>query len=130
MTPGLMDFRGPMGFRKAVGFKVRISVKIFFFGNHLISTGKIVTISVETSFFFDIISFFEPNYSIFSVYFGLHKTGNLSCLSWLRAHFWSPAALPDGKVKISSKVHGYFSLGLRWVVYLFTILFVLLKCAT
>ena len=45
------------------------------------------------TFFLEITSFFGPNYSIFSVYIGLHKPGNPSCLSLPRAHFWSPAAL-------------------------------------
>ena len=103
MTLGPMDFRGPMGFRKAVGFNGPIEMTLrnqhvkpeglfFLFGDHLISTGQTVRISVKT-FFFQITSFFGPNCSIFSVYFGVHKTGNPSYLSWPRAHFWSPAAL-------------------------------------
>ena len=80
MILGPMDFRepmkGPMGFRKAVGFsgpsRGPMSLKrthqndteksaceawrpFFFHGNHLISTGKTVTISVKT-FFLEITS--------------------------------------------------------------------------
>ena len=83
----------PMGFRKAVGLsgpsrgpmssregpskwhweismwslKTFSSFFFFFFGDHLNSTGKTVRISVKTFFFSEITSFFEPNYSIFSV---------------------------------------------------------------
>ena len=102
----------------STGKNGRISVKTFFFGDHLIATGKTVRILVKIFFleitkfrpekplefpsrpfcfcffcFLEITSFFRPNYSIFSVYFRLHKTGNPSYLSWPRAHFWSPAAL-------------------------------------
>ena len=74
MTPGPMDFRGPLGFRKAVGFSGPMSSRggpskwhweismwslktfffffFFFFGEHLISTGKTVRISVKTFFCF------------------------------------------------------------------------------
>ena len=53
----------------------------------------------EDHFFFEITSFFGPNYSIFSVYFLLHKIGNPSYLSWPRAHVWSLAPLPVGRKK-------------------------------
>ena len=46
-------------------------------------------------FFFEITLFVGPNYSIFFVYAGLHKTGNPSYLSWPWAHFWSPATLQE-----------------------------------
>ena len=51
MTPGPMDFRGPMGFRKGpIKMTLRNQhVKPKDFGDHLISTGKIV-ISVKTFF--------------------------------------------------------------------------------
>ena len=103
MTLGPMDFRGPWASGRPLAstgqskWHWEISTwsrKVFFFlfGDHLISTGQTVRISVKT-FFFQITSFFGPNCSIFSVYFGVHKTGNPSYLSWPRAHFWSPAAL-------------------------------------
>ena len=82
MTPGPKDFWGPMGFIKTV----RISVKNFF--------SEITQFWPEKpwefrwrSFFLQIASFFGPNYSIFSVYVGLHKTGNPSYLSWPRPVF-------------------------------------------
>ena len=104
MTSGPMDFRGPMGSRGAhhgaVGFRgpsrglmglwggplkwhweiSMWSPKAFFGGrgDHLNSTRKTVRISVKTFFFFlEITSYLGPNCCIFSVCFGLHKTGNL-----------------------------------------------------
>ena len=41
----------------------------------------------------EIKSYFAPNCGIFSVRFGLHKTGNPSYLSWPRAHVRPPVAL-------------------------------------
>ena len=95
---------------------VKISVKTFFFlEDHLILTGKTVKILVKTSFFWrspnfdrnnrqnfgedlflfflEITSFFGPDCSIFSVYFGLHNTGSPSFLSWPRADVWLSAPL-------------------------------------
>ena len=73
MTPGLMDFRGPMGFRKAVGFSGPMSsrgahrndneksaceaARPFFFGDHLILTEKTVRISVKTFFWRSLYNF-------------------------------------------------------------------------
>ena len=81
MTPEPMDFGRPMGFMKAVGFSEmtlrnqHVKPEDLFFEDHLISTGKTVRISVKTFFFsLEITSVFGPNYSIFSVYFGLHET--------------------------------------------------------
>ena len=75
MTPRPMDFRGPIGFRKAVGFSrpstgpmssreahrnateksacQALRSFLFFFGVHLISTGKTIRILVKTFFFGD-----------------------------------------------------------------------------
>ena len=109
MTPGSMDFRGPIGLSNTDSSKceapktfffgdhlilaaktVGISVKTFFLGgegDHLILAGKTVSVSVKTFFFFfEITSFFGPNCTIFSVYFGPHKIGNPAYLSWPRAH--------------------------------------------
>ena len=47
--------------------------------------------------FLEITSFFEPNYSIFSVYFGLYKTTLPSHLSCPRAHVWLSAPLNEIK---------------------------------
>ena len=58
----------------------------FLFGHHLISDGKTVEISGMTFFFFEITSFFGPNNSIFTAYFGLYKTTIPSHLSCPRAH--------------------------------------------
>ena len=55
----------------------------FFFGEHLISTGKTVRISVKTFFVF-----FGDH-----IIFRTKLTENPLYLSWPRAHFWSPAAL-------------------------------------
>ena len=83
MTPKPIDFRGPMGFRKAVSFSGLIEMTLrnqhgkpedLFFGDHQISTEKTDKILVKTFFFREITSFFGSNYSIFSVYFGLHTT--------------------------------------------------------
>ena len=90
MTPEPLDVRGPI--ETTLRNQHVKPEDLFFFGDHLVSTGKTVGISVNT-FFLEITSVFGPNYSIFSVNFGLHKTGNSSYLSWPRAHFWSPAAL-------------------------------------
>ena len=68
------------------GKTVEISVKTFFFFDRLILAGKTVEVSVKTFFFLEITSFFGPDSSIFSVYFGLHKTRIPSYLSWPRAH--------------------------------------------
>ena len=70
---------------------------IFYFEDHLISAGKTVEISVKTFFFLEVI--FGPNCSIFSVYFGLHKTGIPSYFSWPRAHVWLSAPLFDTESK-------------------------------
>ena len=51
MTPGPMEFRGPMRgpicFRKAIGFSDSEDLA-FFFGDHLILAGKTVKIPVKT----------------------------------------------------------------------------------
>ena len=65
---------------------------LFFFGDHLFLTEKTLKISVKT-FFLEITSLFGQNCGIFSVRFGLHKTGNPSYLSWPLAHVRLPAAL-------------------------------------
>ena len=64
-----------------------------FFWDHLILTGKTISILEKTFFFLEITPFFGPRYSIFFVYFGLHRTGIPSYLSPPRGHFWSPAPL-------------------------------------
>ena len=48
---------------------------------------------LEDLFFFEITSFFGPNSSIFSVYFGLYKATIPSHLSWPRAHVQLSAPL-------------------------------------
>ena len=78
---------------------VDILEKTFFFFFLLFSDRKTVEISGKTFFFFflEITSFFEPNYSIFSVYFGLYKTTLPSHLSCPRAHVWLSAPLNEIK---------------------------------
>ena len=61
----------------------------------------------EDLFYLEITSFFGPNCSIFSIYFGLHKTGIPSYLSSPRAHFWSPAPLLLRIREIVGKGLGY-----------------------
>ena len=116
MTSGPMVFRGPMrgpiGFRKVVGFRFR---PFFFlrsvgfgwknrlnFGEDLFSFflrspefGRKNRLKFgEDLFVFGNHIFFQTKLQYFSVYFGLHKTVNPAYLSWPRAHVWLSAALP------------------------------------
>ena len=74
---------------------------------------------MKTFFFLEITSFFAPNCSIFSVYFGLHKTGIPWNLSSPRAHFWSLAPLLGATTPLSQVLKNfnqkYKRLNLFWV---------------
>ena len=69
---------------------------LFLFEDHLISDRKTVKLS-EKKFFLEITSFFGPNYSLFSIYFGLYKTALPSHLSCPRAHVRLSAPLNETK---------------------------------
>ena len=107
MTSGPMEFSGPiqMTLRSERPIEVACEQLDFgwknrwnfgedlFFWDHLILPRKTVEISEKTFFLFEITSFFGPNSSIFSVYFGLYKATIPSHLSWPRAHVWLSAPL-------------------------------------
>ena len=120
MTPGYMDYRGPWASGRPMAsagpaegpwareglieMTVRNQhVRPFFFWWSLIFDGKNRENFGEDVFFLEITSQFGQNCGIFSVCFGVHKTGNPSYLSWPRAHVRLSAPLTVRYTSIFAK---------------------------
>ena len=93
MTQGPMEFRGPMSSKEGpskwhweVKGPLKSHITILFLLEITWFRAEKPLKFRRRPFFLVITSFFGPNSSIFSVYFGLYKTTIPSHLSWPRAH--------------------------------------------